>query len=405
MPAKLTEGFVAEAAPPATGSTLYYDTEITGFAVRVFAPTRRHPKGARSFVLNYFSGGVERRIRIGRHPLWSAAAARKEAEGLRKQIDRGEDPAADKRARREAPTIADLAERYKAEHLPQKAQRSQRHDWQMIEKHILPRLGTRRVADIHSGDIKVLHRAISDNGTKIRANRVLSVLSKMFALSLEQAPGETAPWRDQAQGNPCKGVARNPEAGRERFFSPAELAQIGTALADLSTPAANCLKLVMLTGCRPGEAMTATWDQFDSELGYWIKPASGTKQRRAHKVPLGAGTLELIERLRAARGDDPHVFPGVAQLRATWLKVIDAAGLEAGARIYDLRHSFASVGAGRGLSLPIIGKLLGHSIPATTQRYAHLANDPLRDAANKIGAEITGKSDAEIVPIRKGGAA
>ena len=161
----------------------------------------------------------------------------------------------------------------------------------------------------------------------------------------------------------------------------------------------------MLTGCRPGEATAATWNQFDTEPGFWIKPASTTKQRKAHKVPLGAGALELIASLRAARGEDARLFPGVGRLDHTWAKVIAAAGLEAGARVYDLRHSFASVGAGRGLSLPIIGKLLGHSVAATTLRYSHLADDPLREAADGITAQIGGKPDVAITPIRKGGAA
>jgi integrase len=392
--------------------------------------------------------GRERRFTIGSYPDWSAEAARAEAKELRRRIDRGEDPATERRSRREAPTVRDLAKRYRTEHLPKKAASSQVNDWQMIEKEILPAIGDRKVGDVHEGDIEALHRGITERGRAVRANRVLSVASKMFSLALKRMEGEGAPWRDQAQGNPCKGVARNSEEGHERFFSPAELAALSDALAGYGqTPASDCIRFAMLTGCRPGEAIHATWDQFDAEPGFWVKPSAHTKQRKVHRVPLGAAAAELIERIRAQREKTPRraqsnfVFPGqshgepLKQLRSVWEAVTEAASLALwrdakepriaalvadlerslgraasvrqvqtlaakialklpaaphDARIYDLRHSYASVGAGGGLSLQIIGRLLGHTQMRTTQRYVHLADDPLKDAAAKITATIAG---------------
>jgi integrase len=193
----------------------------------------------------------------------------------------------------------------------------------------------------------------------------------------------------------------------------------------------------MMTGCRPGEAMQATWAEF-AEPGYWEKPSAHTKQARRHRVPLSPAATEFIESLRAKRSDGvEHVFPGKAQgeplrqIRTCWEAVSERATLalwaqcadpkvaeivcdhgpeatvarsrvEAArrkitlpqglddARAYDLRHTFASVGAGGGLSLHIIGKLLGHTVARTTERYAHLGDDPLRDAAAKIGGIIAG---------------
>ena len=212
----------------------------------------------------------------------------------------------------------------------------------------------------------------------------------------------------------------------------------------------------MLTGCRPGEAMLATWDQFEAEPGFWIKPSAHTKQRKVHRFPLAAAAAELLEQIRSQRAKTPRraqsefVFPGqshgepLKQLRTAWDDVTEKASLalwrdakdprvaalvkdlerslrraptvneatglaqKAGlklppaphdARIYDLRHTFASVGAGGGLSLQIIGRLLGHTQMRTTQRYAHLADDPLREAAAKITAAIAsaGKDSGKIV--------
>jgi integrase len=186
----------------------------------------------------------------------------------------------------------------------------------------------------------------------------------------------------------------------------AELAAISDALDDYSGNTPNCVRLIMLTGCRPDEAMKAQWPEFDAESGYWVKPSSHTKQRKVHRLPLSPPALELVERLRVKRGASAWLFPGrgdepLTTLEFVWEHVRQRTGLGADARLYDLRHSFASIGAGGGLSLPIIGRLLGHSQPRTTQRYAHLADDPLREAAEKIGAVITGagKPDVPVVPL------
>jgi integrase len=294
--------------------------------------------------------------------------------------------------------MADLAERYKREHLPRKAQQSQRDDSTMIG-HILRHIGAdRRVADIHNGDIVALHRAITDSGHPVLANRTVACASGMFSLALKPMAGEDKPWRDQAQGNPCKGIERNPEQAKERFLSQAEIAAVVEGLdAYGRTRAADCIRLIMLTGCRPGEAMFATWAQFDAQPGFWIKPSSHTKQRKEHRLPLSAPALQLLADVRARRGEvtaDEYLFPGqrpgqpLQQLRSCWDAVCKQAGLT-GVRIYDLRHTFAATGAGGGLGLPIIGRLLGHTQHRTTQRYAHLADDPLREAADKIASAIT----------------
>ena len=183
--------------------------------------------------------------------------------------------------------------------------------------HILRHIGAdAKVADIHHGDIVALHRAITDSGHPVLANRTVSCASRMFSLALKPMAGENKPWRDQAQGNPCKGIERNPETAKERFLSPAEIAAVVEGLdACGHTPAADCLRLILLTGCRPGEAMLATWAQFDSQPGFWIKPSSHTKQRKEHRLPLSAPALQLLADIRTRRGDinsDDYVFPGPA---------------------------------------------------------------------------------------------
>jgi len=410
MAERLTERGVKALTAPARGERFIWDAELKGFAVKVFAPTKTHPAGARTFVLSYWIDGSERRFRIGAWPDWSAAAARAEAKAIRQRVDRGEDPARERRERREAPTMADLAERYRREHLPRKAEQSQHDDGVMIG-HILRQIGAdRRVADVHHGDIVALHRAITASGHPVLANRTLACASAMFSLSLKPMAGEDKPWRDQAQGNPCRGVERNQEQAKERFLSSAEIAAAVEGLdAYGRTAAADCIRLIMLTGCRPGEAMLATFEQFDVQPGFWLKPSSHTKQRKEHRLPLAAPALQLIADIRTRRGEvaaGDYVFPGqragqpLQQMRRCWDAVCKQAGLT-GVRIYDLRHTFAATGAGGGLSLPLIGRLLGHTQARTTQRYAHLGDDPLREAADRIANAITkaGKG-GKIVRLR-----
>ena len=129
-------------------------------------------------------------------------------------------------------------------------------------------------------------------------------------LALVPRAGETLAWRNALLGNPCKGIERNYEEGRERFFSQKELAAISEALAEYDGVAADCARLIMLTGCRPAEAMKSMWSEFDTETGYWIKPSAHTKQRRVHKLPLSPAAMELIADLRKRRRSTEWVFPG-----------------------------------------------------------------------------------------------
>jgi integrase len=394
----LTNEFVETIEPPAAGAVTWWDGDhrgaVTGFGIRVYST------GRRSWFLNYTVSGREGRKTLGEFPTWSATAARLEAKALRQRVNQGEDLAEQARERATAPTVQDLIDRYVEDHLPRKATKGARLN---DEKRMLEAVGKAlgkhtKVQDVHSGDIEKMHRDITNSNGPVRANRVLSIASKMFSLSLKSRAGENRPWRDASLGNPCKGVERNREEAKERFFSQVELAAISDALATYpGQVSADCVRLVMLTGCRPQEAMLAAWTQFEAEPGYWIKPSAHTKQRKVHKLPLSPPALELIDRLRKARVKDAiWLFPAeaggkpIVALWHVWHYVRDRAALGADARLYDLRHSFASIGAGGGLSLLIIGRLLGHTQARTTQRYAHLADDPLREAAERIGAVISG---------------
>lgn len=372
---KLTDAFAKKLAAPASGARIHYDDEVKGWGLRITA------SGARAFVLNYRSGGTERRITIGAFPDWSVSAARERARELKRQIDRGEDPMAERHRDRVAPTVADLAARYMREHAPRK--RTGAGDASMLNRHVLPRFGRLKVAAVRHVDVADLHRDIAAE-TPIQANRVVALVSKLFSLAIR--------W-EMRSDNPGLGVERCPETKRERFLTPQELERLNTALAAHPRKASvDAIRLLLLTGARRNEVLSAQWSQFDLSIGSWTKPASTTKQKRTHRVPLNAAAVELLTAMRVqAKG--PALFPGrgpnatQGELKRTWASVCKTAKLD-GLRLHDLRHSYASFLASSGLSLPVIGALLGHSDPVTTSRYAHLIDDALRAATERVGALV-----------------
>ena len=207
--------------------------------------------------------------------------------------------------------------------------------------------------------------------------------------------------------NPCRGVERNHEERRYRYLSGDELRRLTDALVAHPGPTANAVRLLLLTGARRGEVLTATWDQFDLESGVWVKPSSHTKQKREHRIPLSAPARQLLADMRAGIKDSPYVFPArsgdgpMTEVKKGWAGLCKAADIK-GVRPHDLRHTYASVLASAGLSLPVIGALLGHTQPSTRSRYAHLFDDPLRAATERAAAIVTGgKGDGEIVPIER----
>jgi integrase len=389
------------------GEVVLWDSELKGFGVRV------QKGGGKSYVLHYRvgtgRGAPLRKLTIGRHGSpWTPDTARKEAKTLLGMIEDGADPIADKMARREAPRIAELAERFLAEHAEAKRKGSTAAEYKrLVDKIILPALGKRKVVDVNRAEVTKLHHA--NRAAPYQANRVLAVLSKMFNLAER--------WGLRPDGsNPCRHVEKFAERKRERMLSPAELARLGDALAahDGSPYAVAAVKLLVFTGARLGEVLRLRWEWIDFERGEARLPDSKTGAKTLHLPPPALAVVAELPRLDG----NPFVIAGAKEgaalvnLEKPWRAIRAAAGLD-DVRLHDLRHAFASVAASSGMGLPIIGKILGHSQPATTARYAHLASDPVKAAAAAIAGKIaaamaggsghTGKESAEVLPLRSGG--
>jgi integrase len=391
MGTHLTDKIIKRLPPPLHGNKVTFDSAVPGFGCRVTAA------GSRAFVLNYRTraDGRERRYTIGGYPDWSVGAARDEARRLKRAIDGGADPVGELQATRSAPTVGDLCDRFIEDELAHLRPSTADNYRARIRIVVRPRLGKFKVAAVTFADIQDLHRWESRERGAYTANRTTAMLSKMFGLAVRWG------WRND---NPAKGIERNQEHPRQRYLDNEELARFMAALAaDKDQQAANILRLLLLTGARKSEVLTAKWEHIDLKAGIWVKPHWRTKQKREHRVPLSAAACML---LTGIKHDDPggYVFAGRyggcrAALDKAWRRICKNAGLVR-LRIHDLRHSYASHLASNGIGLHVIGALLGHSNPTTTHRYAHLLDDSLRAATERVGAIITGKAPADVVPLK-----
>ena len=362
---------------------MVWDSDIKGFGVRV------HASGRKVYVVKYRHGGRVIKKTIGPHDAIPPAAARRRAAEIITAARTGRDlagrvlplPTSD------GPTVHDLAGRFLEEHVPGHCKRSTAHSYELaIRRHVLPRLGSRRVAEVTRADVASLHGRM--HATPFGANRTLRILSAMFSAA--------ELWGLRPQGsNPCRYVKRFRERKRERFLSDAEYRRLGTALRKaestgaVAAPAVAAIRLLMLTGCRLSEIMDLRWDHVVLEARELRLPDSKTGAKVVH---LGESAVAVLRGIARKEGN-PWVIAGrrpgtrIASLHYPWGRIRRLAGLD-DVRIHDLRHSFASGGLLVGEGLPMIGRLLGHSEVKTTARYAHLADDPVKAAADRIAGRI-----------------
>jgi integrase len=380
---------VVEGARPSADRYWLWDDQVRGFGCRITST------GRRTYYVKYRTlTGTQRRMKLGDHGILCLRQARDQAKAILAAVRRGEDPAQARQEGRAAPTVAELGKRFLREHARvHKKPSSVRMDEKNLERHVLPRLGARKVAEVSHAEIVRLHQSIGAK-TPGAANRVLALLSKMFNLAEK--------WGLRAQStNPCRHVTKFKERAIERYVAPEEYARLDGVIGEaersgkLASVGALALRLLMLTGCRLGEILGLQRRDVDLDRGELILRDAKTGGRR---VPLGDQAIELL-RDHLATGERRSIGwvlprPGreAEPLTADWMwsrwRWIRRNAEVPDLRIHDLRHGFASVGAAQGLTLFEIGALLGHKTPSTTARYTHMVNDPLKRAASKVSGQI-----------------
>ncbi len=377
---KLTKRYIESLVASDDKTTKHWDSELKGFGVVVL------PSGRKTYCIQYRNPQrVLRMLKLGVHGPITTEEARALAKKHLASVAHGKDPAESKRQVRDLSTMQDLAQDYLERHAQRKRPKCFSEDQRFLKNIVLPVLGSKKVAYVTRRDIESLHLQQSD--TPYQANRVLALLSKMFALAVGWQ------WRGD---NPVIGIERYPEEKRDRWLDQSELKRLWDALDRYpENLTAFVFKVLILTGARRGEVLNATWDQFDLDQGLWVKPAHLTKQKKKEHVPLSEKALVVLQDLqkRNSKNESPFLFPGrvegkpLQEIKTFWKKILKEAEIE-NVRIHDLRHTYASHLVSKGLSLSIVGKLLGHTQAATTQRYAHLADEPLRQATDMFGDSI-----------------
>jgi integrase len=395
---------------PAAQDYFVWDDTLRGFGLRL------QPTGAKSYVVKYRAGSGRgaptRRVTLGRVGTLTPDEARALARKTLGAVAHGSDPATLKAAERRASTLRELAEIFLVEHVETKRkQTTAAHYRSLLKNVVLPELGSRKAEQVTPSDLAKLHAKM--HGRPYQANRMLEVVGSLYSFAGKR---KILP----LGFNPARGIEQYPEKGRERYLSADELSRLGDAIREAETVglpyeidetkptakhapreahrrtkiapyAAAAVRLLILTGARLREILHLKWEHVDLERGLLLLPDSKTGKKA---IVLNAPALAILVNLPrigayviAGQAAGTEADKPRADLNRPWRAIVKRAGLN-GLRLHDLRHTHASVGAGLGLGLPIIGKLLGHTQPSTTARYAHLDNDPVRRASEHIGTRL-----------------
>jgi integrase len=393
-----------------------WDDEIRGFGVKVT------PRGRKVYLYQYRyprgRAGRTRRVSIGAHGNLAPDQARRRARSLAAAVAEGRDPYADevehRRRVNEEMTVAQLAVRWldAFEAKVRAGDRSQRtlDDYRKaVVRMLVPRLGSRRVKTVSRHDVALLKPDLVEGYGVEQAHHALRALSAMMAHGM--AIG-------QLGVNPATGQGQFTTRRRERFLSEAELARLGDALRRAEAeglppapqergnyhdpkralvpaypPAVAAIRMLLLTGMRRGEVLGLCWGDVDLVRGELVLQRHKTARRTGEKrVPITPLVAEVLEAARSWRTSE-YVFPGrkpdsaLVGISKVWDRIRRAADLS-DVRLHDLRHTFASMGVSQGVGLSLVGSLLGHADPVTTHRYAHLHDDPRRQAAETISTRV-----------------
>ncbi|MEN8949926.1 site-specific integrase [Planktotalea arctica] len=376
---KLTKRTI-DALKPNAEPYFVWDSILVGFGVRIM------PSGTKTFQVQYRKGRRTRRTSLGRYGVVTVDQARDLALEMLGQVAGGYDPVEEIALERLAPTISDLCDRFIRLHVDVHVKPATARDYRStIRRMIRPALGTFKVNEVLRKDIANLHYRHRD--TPIQANRMLSVLSKLFNLA--------ELWGLRPDGsNPCRHVPKYKENKRERYLAQAEIEHLGKTLAQCeedgieSPHVVAAFRLLLLTGCRVSEVQTARWEYVtdrglelpDSKVGKRCIPLPMAARAVLAELPRTAGNPFIIE----GRWGNTHI----TDLQRPWRRIRERAGL-GDVRIHDLRHTYASVAVAGGMPIQMVGRLLGHTQLQTTLRYAHLADDPVRAAAEQNSAVIS----------------
>ena len=392
----LTERIIRDVKPEPK-PRIIWDGNVTGLGCKVF------PSGRKAFVLSYRIGGRKRLATLARCAEISLREARERAGAELVRIREGEpDPLNRRREATEAPTVADLIDRFLSVEGPARIARGRLTETTLAGyrhqcgKYLLPKLGKRHVADLKRGDVEHLVAPLPG----VTRNRVLALVSRLFGLA------ERWDWRAQ-HDNPARGIERAREEPRDRVLARSELAALATALNELAKPypaSVAAIRFAAVTGLRIGEVRTIQWAHVDFETCRLTMPETKTG-RRTHDLPTSA--LEILSALPRINdwafttgSDAPVTYRTV---RKHFAEAARSAGLS-DVRLHDLRRTVMTNAAAAGVGTHVLRDLLGHKTTAMADRYVRAVGNPVREAREQVGAAMAAMMEGktgEVVPLRE----
>jgi integrase len=360
---------------------LVWDGDMRGFGVRIY------PSGKRTYLVQYRTGRRTRRVTIGQHGVLTAEEARKLARQYLGDVARGSDPSAMRQAKRRAPTVAGLCDRFLEEYVDEHCKPTTARDYRSIIRRLIrPKLGPLQIAEVTRADVVAFHHGLRE--TPYQANRAASMLSKLFNLAED--------WGlRQAGSNPARRIKKFREEEKKRYLSDDEQARLGDVLARVlddgseTIHTVSAILLLIYTGCRLNEILTLRWEYVTAH--HLELPDSKTGRRR---IPLPREAHDILEELPRREGN-PYVILGEAEdgplvnLQKPWRRIRKMAGI-AGVRLHDLRHTYASVAMKNGIDPFTLKEIMGHKNLQTTLRYAHLEDEAVQRAAGSVASRLAG---------------
>jgi integrase len=384
-------------AKPGTRNRIEWDGEVKGLGLRITKA------GAKSFVLSYRADGRKRLMTLGRKSEMGLAKARELAGAALVRVRGGADPLEEKAQHKILPTVAEGVDQFLNQYLPARkakgrmADRTEKEYTRQAHKHILPKLGRKRISDVTKSDVERMLAPLPP----IMANRVRALVSSMFT--------QFEHWEYRPQhSNPARGIERALEEARDRTLTETELSALGKALDGLdgNPGAILAIRLAAITGLRIGEVQDMRWEDIDFESGAVVLPQTKTG-RRIHTLPSAA--LSLL-------AETPHlgtcVIPGrspnypldYSSIQRHWTRACEAAGVK-GVRLHDLRRTIMTEAAALGVGAHLLRDMVGHKTTAMADRYARRAGAPLTELRERMGAsmaaKLAGKGSAEVVEIAR----
>lgn len=349
-----------------------WDTELLGFGLR------KRKSGRLTWIVKYRQRGSQRMATLGAAGSLSAPAARAIARRLLAKVTLAGLPTAP--GRRKVPLFADYAEEFWRDYAPHWKASTRKTSRYRLDRELVPRFGELAVDQIARSDINRWRDSMAERGGTF--NRCIPIMSVMMRYA------EQLGYR-QKGSNPCRGISRYKRDLPARYLSAEEYRRLGKVLeeAEIMNPfVVPAVCMLIYTGARVSEITKLRWRSV--QLPRLALPDSKTGPKFVYLNPQAITVLESLDR----RDDDDLVFPSLYSERPIhlgqhWAKLRRKAALP-DVRLHDLRHSFASVAIAQGIPLATIGKLLGHALPETTARYAHLADEVICESANRICASL-----------------